>query len=263
MAPTRRQLQYLATVVSLYEEKGRSLHYTEVAERMGVSKWTAHDVLTLLSRAGFLEQEYKICREERSAGRSSVLFYPTRAAYSQLEGEKKRSASLEQGGEDVRSHLLAKLDEAGHKGIDNVLRETFEELPKLDTPLAFCANLVLILVLCIWIAAQRSRWQLDLQQLPATTSEEALLILLAGLTLGIVFKGRSEAMKVAVGSTDTMPTGGYLQLALQDNDQRMAFLNLVEMATKRISSEWPLTGEEDRAVLMSFADRAMSKTLLN
>jgi hypothetical protein len=249
-------------VVSLYEEMGRPLHYTEVAEKMGVSKWTAHDVLTLLSKAGFLEQEYKVCREERSAGRSSVLFYPTRAGYSQLEGEK-RSATLEQEGHDMRSHLLAKLDEAGHKGVESVLRETFEELPTLETPLAFCANLVLILVLCIWIAAQRSRWQLDLQQLPATTSEEALLILLAGLTLGIVFKRRSEAMKVAVGSTDTTPSGGYLQLALQDSDQRMAFLNLVEMATKRISAEWPLTGEEDRAMLMSFADRAMSKTLLN
>jgi hypothetical protein len=262
MAPTKRQLQYLTTVVSLCEETGGPVHYTEVAERMGVSKWTAHDVLTVLSRAGLLEQEYQVRREERSAGRSSVLFRPTRAAYSALQGEGL-AHQLDEGEQDVRSHLLAKLDEAGQKGIDSVLRETFEELPKLETPLAFCANLVLILVLCIWVAAQHSRWQLDLHRLPAGTSEEALLILLAGMTLGIVFKGRSEAMKLEVGSADTLPTGGYLQLALQDSDQRSAFLGLVEMATKRISSEWSLTGEEDRAVLMSIADRAMSKTLLN
>jgi DNA-binding MarR family transcriptional regulator len=262
MAPTKRQLQYLATVASLYQEMGQPVHYTDVAQRMGVSKWTAHDVLTLLSKAGLVEQEYQIRREERSAGRSSVLFYPTRAGYSELEGVS-RGAHLERGEQDLRSQLLAKLDEAGQKGIDSVLRETFDELPELKTPLAFCANLVLILVLCIWIAAQRSQWKLNLKELPASASEEALLILLAGLTLGIVFKGRSEAMKLEVGSTGTTPAGGYLQLALQDSDQRMAFLNLVEMATKRISSEWPLTGEEDRAVLMSFADRAMSKTLLN
>ncbi len=262
MPPTKRQLQYLAAVARLFEEADRPVHYTDVADRMGVSKWTAHDVLTLLGKKGLVEQEYQVRREERSPGRSSVLFYPTRAGYSALQGEG-RGSGLELGEQDVRSQLLAKLDEAGKKGVDSVLRQTFEELPRLETPLAFCANLVLILVLCIWVAAQRSQWKLDLKELPATASEEALLILLAGLTLGIVFKGRSEAMKLEVGATGTTPVGGYLQLALQDSDQRSAFLNLVEVATKRISSEWPLTGEEERAALMSFADRAMSKTLLN
>jgi hypothetical protein len=122
---------------------------------------------------------------------------------------------------------------------------------------------VLILVLCIWIAAQRNGWRLNLEDLPSSANEEALLVLLAGLTLGIVFKGRSEAMRVELAGAGNVPAGGYLQLALQDNSQRTAFLGLVEMATKRISSEWSLTGEEDRAVLMSIADRAMSGTLLN
>ena len=260
--PTKRQLQYLETVVSLHKELGRPVHYSEVAESLGVSKWTAHDVLTVLSKAGFLERDYQIRREERSAGRSSVMFYPTRSGHTELKGEMGQPL-VEEGGGDVRTHLLAKLDEAGRKGIDVVLIETFEELPDLRTPLAFCANLVLILVLCIWIAAQRNRWQLDLDELPATTSEEALLILLAGLTLGMVFKGRSEAMKVEVGRRTALPAGGYLQMALQDSDQRSAFLNLVETATKRISSQWPLTGEEERAMLMSIADKAVAKALLN
>jgi hypothetical protein len=262
MAPTKRQLQYVRAVVSLYEELGRPVHYTEVAEKLGVSKWTAHDLLTLLSREGLLEQEYQIRREEPSAGRSSVLFYPTRSAYAELE-IGRHPARVEESGEDLRTLVLSRLDEASKKGVDSVLRETFEELPGLQSPLAFCANLVLILVLCIWIAAHGNHGRLDVDLLPARTSEEALLILLAGLTLGIVFKGRSEAMKMEVGTTRRRPAASYLQLALQDTDQRTAFLNLVEMATKRISSQWPLTGEQDRAILMTLADKAMAKALLN
>jgi hypothetical protein len=259
---TGRRLQYLAATASLCQEAGGPVHYSKVAEAMDVSKWTAHDVLSSLCKAGYLDQDYQIQREERSAGRSSVLFSPTRLGHrALLEGVGRERGQV--ADDDVRTHLLAKLDEASQKGIDLVLKETFEELPRLRTPLAFCANLVLILVLCIWIAAQRNGWRLRLDELPSTASEEALLVLLAGLTLGIVFKGRSEAMKVELGGTESLPAGGYLQLALQDNRQRTAFLGLVEMATKRISSDWPLTGEEDRAVLMSLADRAMSKTLLN
>ncbi len=262
MVPTKRQLQYLEAVAGLCDKLGRPVHYTEVAENLGVSKWTAHDLLTLLSNEGFLEQEYQILREEPSAGRSSVLFYPTRSGYAELE-KVKHPAQVEEGGEDLRMQLLTRLDEARNKGIDSVLRETFEELPALQSPLAFCANLVLILVLCIWIAAHGKQGRLDLDILPTRTSEEALLILLAGITLGIVFKGRSEAMKPELDTTQRRKAGSYLQLALQDSDQRMAFLNLVEMATKRISSQWSLTGEEDRAILMSLADKAMAKALLN
>jgi DNA-binding MarR family transcriptional regulator len=262
MAPTKRQLQYLQTVVSLYEELGRPVHYSEVAQRLGVSRWTAHDLLTLLSEEGFVEQEYQVRREEPSAGRSSVLFYPTRAAYAELREAQPRT-QIQQREDDLRTHLLSKLDQAGKKGVVSVLRETFEELPNLETPLAFCANLVLILVLCIWIAARRNHGALDLDLLTAAGSEEALLILLAGFTLGIVFRGRSMAGQVGVSARAGRRTASLLQTALQDSDQRTQLLSLVEMATKRIASKWSLTGEEDRALLMTLADKAMAKALLS
>lgn len=66
-----------------------------------------------------------------------------------------------------------------------------------------------------------------------------------------------------ISSTRSLSAAGHLQLPLQDHDQRLASLNLAEMATKRISSRWPLTGEEERAMLMTIADKAVAKALLN
>lgn len=65
-------MRYLEAVVSLCDKLGRPVHYTEVAENAGVSKWTAPEPLTFLSREGSLEQEYEIRREERSEGRSGL-----------------------------------------------------------------------------------------------------------------------------------------------------------------------------------------------
>lgn len=181
---------------------------------------------------GFLEQEYLVRREGTSVGRSSVMFCPTSSAAAELEKGESRPPETESE-EHLRTHLLEKLDKPGKTGIDSVLREAFEELPNLQ-------NL-----------------------LPASASDEALLVFLAGLILGIVFKGRSEARALEFGAGPGRPDASYLQLALQDSDQRMELLNLVEMVTKRISSQWALTGEEDRAILMTIADKAMSGALLN
>jgi predicted transcriptional regulator len=43
MKITTRQKEFLQSLIDLYQDKGSPIHYSEVARKMGVSKWTAYD----------------------------------------------------------------------------------------------------------------------------------------------------------------------------------------------------------------------------
>ena len=60
MKITKRQKEFLQSLIDLYQLKDTPIHYSEVAQKMGVSKWTAYDMLQLLHKEGFLEVEYLI-----------------------------------------------------------------------------------------------------------------------------------------------------------------------------------------------------------
>lgn len=74
---TARQGEFLQAVQELSRDGG-GVHYTDVAERVGVSRWTAYDILTSLAQKGFVLVE----REQRGigslVGRCRVLFRPAR-----------------------------------------------------------------------------------------------------------------------------------------------------------------------------------------
>jgi len=79
---TRRQLQFLESVVKLYEEKQFPISYKEVATSLGVSRWTAYDILQELYRKGYLEAKY---RPVGGPGRSEILFAPTEEAVKRVK----------------------------------------------------------------------------------------------------------------------------------------------------------------------------------
>jgi len=60
MKTTTRQKEFLKVLIDLYQQKASPIHYSEVAQKMGVSKWTAYDMLQLLHKEGLLEVEYLI-----------------------------------------------------------------------------------------------------------------------------------------------------------------------------------------------------------
>lgn len=81
LALTRRRQQFLAQVVKLYQEKQEPVHYEIVAEALGVSRWTAYDMLKALEQQGLLEAQYIVKLGSKLPGRSMVRFRPTSKAY--------------------------------------------------------------------------------------------------------------------------------------------------------------------------------------
>ena len=55
-------------------------HYSVLAERLGVSPFTAYDMLCLLEDKGMVTSEYQLSAEKSGPGRAERLFYPVESA---------------------------------------------------------------------------------------------------------------------------------------------------------------------------------------
>ena len=90
MKLTGRQETFLGEFLDLYSQAQEPLHYTHVAEVLGVGKVTAYDMLRLLEKRGLVRAEYVLRGQGQGGGRSTVVFVPTEKAhdlYADLAGE--------------------------------------------------------------------------------------------------------------------------------------------------------------------------------
>ncbi len=231
---TSRQREFLEATIRCYEDRGAPVHYTEVAERLHVSKWTAYDLLTLLAREGFLGIERRVDRREGVVGRSMVLFYPTRKAYDKLR-QRERVAEREESWERTKEELLNKLTEAKDRGIAPVLKETLAELPKTRSPLLFCAYLILALLLCIWAVRQSSEASMVIGRLLSSlATPEITLILFVGIALGILL--RSGRTSETVSSLHQYVPAYVQQVREMDEAEQTALLSFVQEAAAEMLS---------------------------
>lgn len=92
MTLTARQHDVLTKLLDLYHESQQPIHYTQVAERLGVNRYSAYDMLKLLERKEFVRSEYLRTGEKGTPGRSSIVFVPTAKARAALRLLGGRSA---------------------------------------------------------------------------------------------------------------------------------------------------------------------------
>jgi IclR helix-turn-helix domain len=145
---TPRRGETLAILRRLAAERGAGVHYSEVAEAMGISAWTAYGLLRELERAGLAARSYAVAASPRESGnrggRSRILFSPAGIALPAMELVERLRRALEQfsaiadesvaarlylaetlqgAGGDVGLHLgfwMARLDAAGRSASDAV-----------------------------------------------------------------------------------------------------------------------------------------------
>lgn len=143
---TARQAEFLEAVQSL-ARGGEAVHYSQVADRLGVSRWTAYDILSSLARRGYLHVE----REQRPgtslAGRCRVLFRPAGSAVPARGGAAPAAgAELGDWWEDRLHHLQREIRE---RGVWPVLHELLADLARVSRPAVFCSTLTLALVVAL------------------------------------------------------------------------------------------------------------------
>lgn len=73
---TKRRQEFLSTIKKLYQKTGEPVHYQEVADALGVSKWTAYDFVKLLEKGKHIHITYMTEKDGSQVGRSRIGVTP-------------------------------------------------------------------------------------------------------------------------------------------------------------------------------------------
>ena len=146
MKLTGRQQAFLGDFLDLYREEKDSLHYTAVAERLGIGRITAYDMLRLLEEKGLVTSEYVM--PSSGPGRSTIVFRPTErgeALMRQLAGETWDREEWE----TVKARILKALQAGPGEDYEPLLEEILTRLPEHKSPLVYTAEMVTAVILSL------------------------------------------------------------------------------------------------------------------
>ncbi|HRQ22817.1 MAG TPA: Lrp/AsnC family transcriptional regulator [Anaerolineales bacterium] len=186
MKLTRRQETFVHRLLDLYRELNGPIHYSMLAERVGVSPFTAYDMLRVLEEKGLVKSEYRLDSDKPVAGRSEVVFLPTERAHQlfiELAGD------ADQGNwENVKTQIMEKIRGGGLN--DHVLAEEILARVPPDVPdvLRYCIEVMTIVILRLGKGAGRRVLAEHLPQIiewKGTVTRSGLM-LLGGFTLGLL-----------------------------------------------------------------------------
>ncbi|MFZ5919365.1 MAG: LexA family protein [Chloroflexota bacterium] len=177
---TARQQAFWEKLKDLYRERRRPVHYSTVAEGLGVSKFSAYDMLRVLEQKGVAASDYWLSDERGGPGRSQVVFYPTVD-----EIEQGVAVQTDEDWLRLKQRLLNELREAYRFGYREKLAELLARLPDLRAPLDYCAETIAALVISLNALKGRVTGRSPLRSMSGLlTAGEAGLGALAGLSLG-------------------------------------------------------------------------------
>ncbi|MEW5958185.1 MAG: hypothetical protein AB1801_10705 [Chloroflexota bacterium] len=145
---TPRQQAFLDKLFELYREFKGPVHYSVVADKLGVNKFSAYDMLKVLEEKGVAASSYILSGNQVGPGRSQVVFYPTNKAaefLTQLRDEVRSSGDWQR----AKQQILRRLAETRQANPVDALREALSNLPETKTPLNYCAEMISVLLLNI------------------------------------------------------------------------------------------------------------------
>jgi len=185
MKLTKRQEAFIMNLLDLYREAQQPIHYTVLAERLGVSRFTAYDMLRVLEDKGYVASEFKLPTGSRS-GRSERVFFPTDYAHRFMAAILDEDA--EYNWEAVKERILD-LFSSGEFADQEIGPEIIARVPpEGDDSVQYCIEVVTILAL----HARHSKMvpalrKFALETIPAKkVSSRAFLSLLGGFALGLL-----------------------------------------------------------------------------
>lgn len=137
MKLTRRQEDFLRKMFEIYPNLDEPIHYTELAERLEESKYTAYYMLRLLEKKGYIDSYYKA--RGKGPGRSIVLYQPTDKA-RQIFETLSEGASAEW--DTIQGNALKSLKDENVE--DKALADTIltRNPSSLQDDADYCASLI-------------------------------------------------------------------------------------------------------------------------
>lgn len=181
---TERRKQFLQGLIDLYHRTRLPVHYETLANRIGVSKWTAYDMLKQLEKLGLLTHDYAVTPGE--TGRSQVVFAPTAQAEALFAVPRTSGLSHDDLGA-VKAKALRLLQQL--KGLQpaEATRRIMSEIHLAEARVTFCAYLVGLLL--IHLRSMGEQTGEVVRRLVSTASgAETRLTMFVGAVLGAVIQ---------------------------------------------------------------------------
>ena len=183
---TRRQEDFVRKMLELYREVQEPIHYSLVAERLGISPFTAYDMLRVLEKKGLVTSEYRLADDKSGPGRSEIFFLPTAEAHRLytwfIEGT---------GGEDwdaLIETVLSKVRNGTFQDGELVTEVLGRVPPEGQASFRYCVEVMTTIVL---LSSRGKGRQLLLKCIPSIlpnveSANPINLSLLGGFALGIL-----------------------------------------------------------------------------
>ena len=213
MKLTRRQEEFVRSLLDLYGELQEPFHYSELAERLGVSRFTAYDMLRVLEEKGVVSSQYQLDEARSGPGRSTVLYEPTpraRRILANVFGEHGR-----EDWQEVTEQLLELVQE-GALGDVELAQEMLARTPPDEPPaLRYCLEVMTVVALRLRRHTERQRLVGQAQALLASGEDNcrAGLSLLGGFALAVLGdeedenEAWQEELLAHIGQYQALPTG--------------------------------------------------------
>jgi len=182
---TFRQKAFLDKVLDLYHEMREPLRYSLVADRLGVSKSTAYDMLRLLERKGLVAAEYVLPKETSGPGRSNVVFFPTAQA-AEVFSQLTTGISEEEEWKKVKARVLNGLRQGEAPEYNDLLRDLLAMIPEARSPLVSCAEITTALLISLKEAKYNLAPDSPVGILLSTSSSKLGMGILTGLAAGFM-----------------------------------------------------------------------------
>jgi hypothetical protein len=190
---TPRQRAFLDKLRELYREHRGPVHYSDVAAGLGVSRFSAYDMLKVLEKKGFASSTYALATGHSGPGRSMVMFSPTaQTPASPVVGQDRQR--LDGEWQRVRERVLTLLQQAREAEYRETLNDLITRLPDPQAPLDFCTEMIGVLLLNMRRAKARTGGMNPFKALATLRPNSAVgLETLAGLSLGATLSAEDEA----------------------------------------------------------------------
>jgi hypothetical protein len=182
MKLTRRQEEFVSNLLELSHKFDGPIHYSVVAERLGVSPFTAYDMLCLLEEKGWVRSEYQLATDKSGPGRAERLFFPTKTALAQ------RQQLSEEAGDEINEFLFEQMRKGELKEQD-ILDEMLARIPPVENrPIRYCVEVMTIIALRLRQCPGRLILQEYLPEIltGTTPANRTSLSLLGGFAFGIL-----------------------------------------------------------------------------
>jgi DNA-binding PadR family transcriptional regulator len=220
--------------LELYREHKGPVHYSDVAARLGVNRFSAYDMLKVLEKKGFATSSYALASGHSGPGRSVVLFAPT----SQATSLPFQGREMERLGEDwqrVRERVLEILQQTQQANHREALNDLLARLPEAKAPLDYCTQMIGVLLLNMRRATTRAEGLNPFRAVSGLlTSEDSGLETLAGLSVGATLSAAEEGSSSTTHRLLDLVRHYQINLGRLSGEARSALVQFLEDALETL-----------------------------